>query len=209
MPNLWFKGPDRIQKIFYLGLEVLVIRGTFVQRGKGLYIRGIDSPNKAEDVPHQKGYRPLDAAIHSHTVTYRKASIWGFSIRTYLDSQVAGNNRPLHPKVDHYWFKVPQNYEPLALQVAQNMVVAGSGIPSHGLSLAQIGFIEFVVAPLALSLVASLERTWRSPTPAHCTYRSMYSRAPNMQRILTFVPEVHKWADCGLFGSPGVGAQAL
>ena len=35
----------------------------------------------------------------------------------YLDSQVAGNNRPLYPKVDTYWFKVAQNYEPLALQV--------------------------------------------------------------------------------------------
>ena len=37
---------------------------------------------------------------------------------TYLDSQVAGNNRPLYPKVDHYWLKVAHNnYEPLALQV--------------------------------------------------------------------------------------------
>ena len=35
----------------------------------------------------------------------------------YLDSQVAGNNRPLYPKVDHYWFKAAHNYEPLALQV--------------------------------------------------------------------------------------------
>ena len=35
----------------------------------------------------------------------------------YLDSQVAGNYRPLYPKVDHYWFKVAHNYEPLALQV--------------------------------------------------------------------------------------------
>ena len=33
-----------------------------------------------------------------------------------LESQVAGNNRPLDPKVDHYWLKVAQNYEPLALQ---------------------------------------------------------------------------------------------
>ena len=32
----------------------------------------------------------------------------------YLDSQVAGNNRPLYPKVDHYWFKVAHNSEPLA-----------------------------------------------------------------------------------------------
>ena len=36
---------------------------------------------------------------------------------TYLESQVAGNNRPLYPKVGHYWFKVAHNYEPLALQV--------------------------------------------------------------------------------------------
>ena len=33
-----------------------------------------------------------------------------------LDSQVVGNNRPLYPKVDHYWFKVAHNYVPLALQ---------------------------------------------------------------------------------------------
>ena len=37
--------------------------------------------------------------------------------RLYLDSQVAGNHRPLYPKVDHYWVKVAHNYEPLALQV--------------------------------------------------------------------------------------------
>ena len=34
-----------------------------------------------------------------------------------LDRQVAGNYRPLYPKVDHYWLKVAHNYEPLALQV--------------------------------------------------------------------------------------------
>ena len=38
----------------------------------------------------------------------------------YLDSQVAGNSRPLYPKVDHYWFKVAHNYEPRALQVRSN-----------------------------------------------------------------------------------------
>ena len=47
----------------------------------------------------------------------------------YLDSQVAGNNGPLYPKVDHYWFKVvAQNYEPLALQVdgkSRNQEVLG------------------------------------------------------------------------------------
>ena len=37
--------------------------------------------------------------------------------RLYLDSQVAGNHRPLYPKVDHHWFKVAHSYEPLALQV--------------------------------------------------------------------------------------------
>ena len=36
---------------------------------------------------------------------------------TYLESQVAGNNRPLYHKVDHYWLKVAYKYEPLALQV--------------------------------------------------------------------------------------------
>ena len=37
--------------------------------------------------------------------------------REYLEIQVAQNNRPLYPKVAHYWFKVAHNYEPLALQV--------------------------------------------------------------------------------------------
>ena len=35
----------------------------------------------------------------------------------FLDSQVAGNNWPLYPKVDHFWFKVAHDYEPLAVQV--------------------------------------------------------------------------------------------
>ena len=34
-------------------------------------------------------------------------------LEVYLDSQVAGNDRPLYPKVDHYWFKVAHNYSPL------------------------------------------------------------------------------------------------
>ena len=38
------------------------------------------------------------------------------ALKKHLDSQVAGNDRPPYPKVDHYWFKVAQNYEPLALQ---------------------------------------------------------------------------------------------
>ena len=42
-------------------------------------------------------------------------SIPGLQSKTNLDSQVAGNNRPLYPTVDHYWFKVARNYEPLLL----------------------------------------------------------------------------------------------
>ena len=38
-------------------------------------------------------------------------------VSPYLDSQVAGNNSPLSPKVDHSGFKVAHNSEPLALQV--------------------------------------------------------------------------------------------
>ena len=34
----------------------------------------------------------------------------------YVDGQVAGDNRPLYAKVEHYWFEVARNYEPLALQ---------------------------------------------------------------------------------------------
>ena len=40
-----------------------------------------------------------------------------------LDSQVAGNHRPLYPEVDHNWFKVAHNYEPLALQVAADCAI--------------------------------------------------------------------------------------
>ena len=29
--------------------------------------------------------------------------------KAFLDSQVAGSNRPLYPKVDHYWLKVAHN----------------------------------------------------------------------------------------------------
>ena len=39
----------------------------------------------------------------------------------HLESQVAGNNRPLYPKVDHYWFKVAYNYEPLAFQAVLHL----------------------------------------------------------------------------------------
>ena len=62
-------------------------------------------------------------------------------IEGYLDSQVAGNNRPLYPKVahiplkfenngplypkvDHFGFKVAQNYEPLADSKGRNMAGA-------------------------------------------------------------------------------------
>ena len=38
------------------------------------------------------------------------------TLRLDLDSQEAGNNRPRYPKVDHYWFQVAHNSEPLALQ---------------------------------------------------------------------------------------------
>ena len=51
--------------------------------------------------------------------------------RNYLDSQVAGNNRPLYPKVDHYWFKVAHNYEPLALQVRNERVLGLVGLADH------------------------------------------------------------------------------
>ena len=41
----------------------------------------------------------------------------------YLDSQVAGNNRPPYPRVDHYWFKVAHNDELLAVQVCRYMSI--------------------------------------------------------------------------------------
>ena len=39
----------------------------------------------------------------------------------YLDSQVAGNNGPLYPKVDHYWFKVAHKL-PIMWVVVEVMV---------------------------------------------------------------------------------------
>ena len=48
------------------------------------------------------------------------------SPKPYLDSQVAGNSRPLYPKVDHHWLKVAPNYEPLALQVSLSYGIISS-----------------------------------------------------------------------------------
>ena len=52
----------------------------------------------------------------------------------HLGSQVAGDSRPLYPKVDHYWFKVAHNYEPLALQARKTLVrahkLSGNSAPS-------------------------------------------------------------------------------
>ena len=55
----------------------------------------------------------------------------------YLQSQVAQNNRSLYPKVAHYWFKVAQNYEPLALQVMPECFpqIPDSGTNSAGENL--------------------------------------------------------------------------
>ena len=57
------------------------------------------------------------------------------SIRWYLGGLLKGSwgvlvmacwkNRPLYPKLDHCWFKVAHNYEPLALQVVSNIGLIG------------------------------------------------------------------------------------
>ena len=47
----------------------------------------------------------------------------------YLDSQVAGNYRPIYPKVDQYWSNVAHNYEPLALQVQLRTRIRGLQAP--------------------------------------------------------------------------------
>ena len=46
-----------------------------------------------------------------------RPGVMGRGLSCYLDSQVAGNIRPLYPKVGQYWLKVAHNYELLALQV--------------------------------------------------------------------------------------------
>ena len=45
----------------------------------------------------------------------------------HLDSQVAGNNGPVYPKVDHYWCKVAHDYELLALQAVPSRSFGGKG----------------------------------------------------------------------------------
>ena len=78
----------------------------------------------------------------------------------YLDSQVAGNNRPLYPKVDHYWFKVAHDHEPLALQVLCNPCTAPLNYQGpHESSLLQGSQYWFKVAhdhePLALQVLCN------------------------------------------------------
>ena len=78
------------------------------------YTRGSDygSPGKPTWKASGLNLGSLQNTGAVHNATYK-----GLQDITYLDSQVAQNNRPLYPKVDHYWFKVAHNYEPLALQV--------------------------------------------------------------------------------------------
>ena len=47
----------------------------------------------------------------------------GLGSHGHLDSQVAGNNRPLYPKVDHYWFQVAHNYEPLDISISTSISI--------------------------------------------------------------------------------------
>ena len=61
-----------------------------------------------------QGTKELVAATQGRT---SGSGVWeGPQIQGNLDSQLAGNYRPLYPKVNHFWFKVAHNYEPLALQ---------------------------------------------------------------------------------------------
>ena len=79
-----------------------------------------DSYNEAEAGAGCFKVPLLASGLRAQAVT---PSVWTYLesqrsiIWDCLDSQVAGNNRPPYPKVDHYWFKVAHNYESLALQV--------------------------------------------------------------------------------------------
>ena len=67
--------------------------------------------------------RPLDMMEANSCMSHGQNSLRTlYSLCTnYMDSQVAGNNLPLYPQVDHYWFnEIAQNHEPLALQVFVN-----------------------------------------------------------------------------------------
>ena len=63
------------------------------------------------DPPGGRGFEILNFRVRGLALTSFRVLA-----KADLDSQVAGNNRPLYPKVDHCWFKVAHNYEPLALQ---------------------------------------------------------------------------------------------
>ena len=67
--------------------------------------------------PRPANFHVIIVAESSLVDRPHKDFLWGCYGALYLDSQVAANNRPLYPKVGHYWCKVAQNYEPLALQV--------------------------------------------------------------------------------------------
>ena len=63
---------------------------------------------------------------------------------SYLDSQVAGNKRPLSPKVDHYLFKAAHNYEPLALQSMRDQGWICCWYPPSGLRNVVLLIIEIL-----------------------------------------------------------------
>ena len=76
-----------------------------------------------------------------------------------MDSQVAGNNWPLYPKVDHYWFKVAHNYEPPALQVGTSLgILFATRI--RGFSGKRSGRLPSSGAPRPSEVVQHMGPTW-------------------------------------------------
>ena len=86
-------------------------------------VSGGDTDSEPGNSSVRGGARDLRTSNRTYGPTYTSSN-WpyvGYPSQKrgheYLESQVAQTNGPLYPKVDHDWFKVAHNSEPLALQV--------------------------------------------------------------------------------------------
>ena len=64
-------------------------------------------------------FQVIGACVYTRTSTEDYGPAIGLHQVCMVLDQVAGNNRPLYPKVDYYWLKVVHNYEPLVSKVLQ------------------------------------------------------------------------------------------
>ena len=72
-----------------------------------LYLGDPTGDHNFDNHPHAADFRTLVPQTMLGILTITEMLIGNRHIdNSNLDSQVAGNNRPLYPKVDHHWFKV-------------------------------------------------------------------------------------------------------